>query len=146
MENNLIIQPLGQSTEEYVKDLIKDNPKEAFDFFAGALSTLSDCYKCKEIEKTKRQQIEAQKEIALERIGKTREFLMTYLDMSFDERRENFNKIFQVIDKALETGNVDQLSSGLTSMVRLSEQSPFAALSSFSQAQKMIMSKEDIEL
>ncbi|NLZ57099.1 MAG: hypothetical protein GX898_02135 [Corynebacterium sp.] len=55
---------------------------------------------------------------------------MDYLDRSFDERKENFQRLFTVVDDALEKDNIQQLAMGLDSILKLAETSPFKDLSS----------------
>ena len=79
-------------------------------------------------EKTKREEIIANKETRIEIIRTQKEFLMEYLKKTFDERSDNFNKIFEVIDSALENDNIQQLALGLDSLNKLAAESPFKVL------------------
>jgi hypothetical protein len=54
--------------------------------------------------------------------------VMTYLDKSFDERRENFQKLFSVVDDALEKDNMQELAMSLEGIIKLAESSPFKDL------------------
>jgi hypothetical protein len=78
-----------------------------------------------ETEKTKRAQIVAEKETKIEMIRAQRDFFMDYLKKTFDERATNFNKLFEVIDDALENDNIQQLALGLDSLNKLAAESPF---------------------
>ena len=82
----------------------------------------------REQELTKREQIRAEKEVTLARINSCKEMFMTYMNNSFDERRDNFAKFFKVVDKAIETNNMQALQMGLQSINLLAAQSPFKAI------------------
>jgi hypothetical protein len=81
-----------------------------------------------EEEKTKRVQIIADKDVKIEMIRAQRDFFMEYLNKTFDERATNFDKLFEVIDDALENDNIQQLALGLDSLNKLAAQSPFKVL------------------
>ena len=53
---------------------------------------------------------------------------MAYLDRSFDERAENFRALFAVVDKAIASGNNDQLALTLNSIIEIAKSSPFKDL------------------
>lgn len=78
-----------------------------------------------ETEITKREEIIANKETKIEAIKAQKELLLEYLNKTFDERSENFNKIFEVIDSALINDNVQQLALGLNSLNKLAAETPF---------------------
>lgn len=84
--------------------------------------------KFEEAQITVRSNIAAQRDIALARIEVQKAALMTYLDKSFDERKENFHKLFSVIDDALEKDNMQELAMGLESIIKLADSSPFKDL------------------
>ncbi|NLB47023.1 MAG: hypothetical protein GX814_04665 [Microbacteriaceae bacterium] len=54
--------------------------------------------------------------------------MQEYLARSFDERSENFTKLFAVVDEALEAHNMTALALGLESVVKLAASSPFQDL------------------
>ena len=53
---------------------------------------------------------------------------MAYLDRSFDERAENFRALFSVVDKAIASGNNEQLALTLNSITEIAKSSPFKEL------------------
>jgi hypothetical protein len=53
---------------------------------------------------------------------------MAYLDRSFDERAENFRALFNVVDKAMSSGNNDQLALALNSITEIAKSNPFKEL------------------
>lgn len=86
--------------------------------------------KFEEAQITRRMGIAAERDVAIANIRAQREVLQDYLARSFDERAENFSRLFDVVDGALETGNMQALAMGLDSVVKLAASSPFKDLRS----------------
>jgi hypothetical protein len=84
--------------------------------------------KFREVQKTKRCGIEAEKEVTIQKLQIQKEFLLKYLNDTFDERRENFEKIFNVVDDAIAKDNMQQLAAGINAINELSKCSPFRDL------------------
>jgi len=84
--------------------------------------------KFEEAQITVRSDIAARRDIAIASIEMQKEALIAYLDKSFDERKENFQALFSVVDDALERDNMQQLAMGLESVIKLAESSPFKDL------------------
>lgn len=80
-------------------------------------------------EETKRQSIEAWQTVTVAKIESQRDFLMAYLDRSFDERAENFRALFAVVDQAIASGSSDQLALALHSITEIAKTSPLKELS-----------------
>lgn len=85
-----------------------------------------------EQEKTKRREIAAWEKVTLAEIQAKRDFLMGYLERSFDERSKNFKSLFQIVDRAMDSGNNHQLSLALNTMVEIAQSSPFKDLADLS--------------
>jgi len=88
------------------------------------LDTIKFC----EAQETKRTEIVENANVQIEQIRAQKEFLMNYLEKTFDERRSIFSKEFEVLDKALETGNTAIMAQCLNSITALAQSSPFKAL------------------
>lgn len=86
--------------------------------------------KFEEAQITVRTDISARRDIALAQIENQKNILLAYLDKSFDERKDNFEKLFSVVDHALEANNMEELGLGLQSIIKLAESSPFKDLAS----------------
>lgn len=108
------------------------NPTQTFNELVSLYketTTIIETEKTKrETEKTKREEIISDKETKIEAIKAQKEFFMEYLNKTFDERSENFDKIFEVIDSALANDNIQQLALGLDSLNKLAAESPFKVL------------------
>lgn len=81
--------------------------------------------KIAEEEKTKRREITAWEKVTLAEIKAKRDFVIGYLDRSFDERAKNFQLLFQRVDRAISSGDNQQLALALQTIVELSKSSPF---------------------
>lgn len=84
-------------------------------------------------EQTKRQEIRAWEQTQLEVIAVQREFLLTALQRTFDERGENFRRLFDDLDTALESNAEDaaaRVADILGAITDLAKTSPFKDLKS----------------
>ncbi|MEN2383738.1 MAG: hypothetical protein HEQ35_25370 [Gloeotrichia echinulata IR180] len=106
--------------------LFKDiNPAESLQQIVSAYAE----YKIiAEQEQTKRREIDAWEKEAIAKINAQREFLMAYLDRSFDQRAENFRALFAVVDSAIASGNNEQLALTLNAITEIAKFSPFKEL------------------
>ena len=83
-------------------------------------------------EEAKRCEIEAWEKVTLAEIKAKRDFLIGYLERSFDERAKNFQSLFQVVDQAILSGDNQQLGLALHAIVELAKSSPFKDLADLS--------------
>jgi len=81
-----------------------------------------------EEERTKRRGIEAWEKATIAQIKVQRDFLIDYLNRSFDERSRNFAALFGIVDQAMAEGSNAQLGSALHSITELAKSSPFKDL------------------
>lgn len=80
-----------------------------------------------EQEKTKREMIANWRKVSSEKIAAQKQFLMQYLDKTFDERKENFSHFFNALDKGIESGNIEIVNAALNGIVDLAKTSPLKA-------------------
>lgn len=92
-------------------------------------------------ERTKQQEIRARSVEEVTRIRAMRDVLIQYLDKSFDERRANFARLFDVVDEALAAGDNASLAQGLEAVVKLADSSPFKALADVAAARAALGEK-----
>ena len=85
-----------------------------------------------EEEKTKRRGIEAWEQVTLAEMKAKRDFLVGYLEHSFDERAKNFQALFQTVDQAMSSGDNQQLGLALNAIVELAKSNPFKDLADLS--------------
>ena len=84
-------------------------------------------------EGARRQEIRVWEKTQLEIIQVQRDFLLTALDKTFDERRENFRRLFDDLDAALVSDREDaaaEVSDLLGAITDLAKTSPFKDLKS----------------
>lgn len=78
--------------------------------------------------KTDRAQIAAWEHVQTDKIRAQREVLLKALDLTFDERRENFRRMFDGLDQAMAAGDPAQAASFLESITDLAKTGPFKEL------------------
>jgi ribonucleotide reductase alpha subunit len=105
------------------------NPAQCLD---EIVQTLTEYLTIAEKEKTKRYKIRAWEKVQLVEIEAKRDLLVGYLERSFDERAENFQLLFQLVDQAISSGNNQQLSLALQAVIELAKSSPFKDLANLS--------------
>ncbi|MFH7027814.1 MAG: hypothetical protein ACHBN1_21055 [Heteroscytonema crispum UTEX LB 1556] len=81
-----------------------------------------------EEERTKRRGIEAWEKTTIAQIQAQREALIKYLELSFDERSQNFRFLFEKVDRAITDGDNSQLNLALHSITEIAKSSPFKDL------------------
>jgi hypothetical protein len=84
-----------------------------------------------EIQITERTKIIADRDVAIRQIDATREIISLYIERTFDERRENFDRLFAVLDRAQDDGSLEQMQLALTGILELVKTSPFKDFASF---------------
>ena len=78
--------------------------------------------------RVERDGIAAWEHAQVERIHAQREVLLKALELTFDERRENFRRLFDGLDSALAAEDTGQVASFLDSITDLAKSSPFQEL------------------
>ena len=115
------------------------NPEEVLKALYTLQVVANDTIKYAEMQETKRVEINAQKEVAIEKIKTIGDAIKTYLEKTFDERGSIFAKQFEVVDAALKNGNLEMLAMSLNSINNLAAQSPFKALADMASVQKNLL-------
>lgn len=89
--------------------------------------TLEAMEYCEE-QKTARKIIEARSNETIAHINVQRDFLMEYLNRTFDERKTQFDYYFKALDKAIETNSIEMMGLCLQNINNLALSSPFRPL------------------
>lgn len=113
--------------------LPKPGPAMVVDTFNLVLASANEWVKVVTQEKTRREEIRVWEQSQLEIIHVQRNFLLTALDKTFDERRENFRRLFDNLDTALASDGEDsgaRISGILATITDLAQTSPFKDLKS----------------
>lgn len=79
-------------------------------------------------EETRRQEIRSWEATERERIIAHRDVLILGLELTFDERRENFRRLFDNLDVAMRNNDPQSAASVLESITELAKSSPFKDL------------------
>lgn len=96
---------------------------------AAQLITAADTWvKVVQGEATKRVEIRAWEATQRENIVAQRDVLMKGLDLTFDERRETFRRLFSALDDAMKLEDAQVASDVLEKIADLSKSSPFKDL------------------
>ncbi len=122
------------------------NPMDVLNMFNDLAKQYMDLERTREIERTKRAEIEKERQKTLAKIQVQKELFLKYIDKSFDERASNFNKFFEVIDSAMSDGNMEKLAMGLNSVMQLARESPFKALIDINTLSGQLESKEELDI
>ena len=130
MENDMAVS-IANITSDKMMNFIKD-----------FISRANEVQKFCEVQQTKRAEINAKRDVLIGQIEREKEIILEYLKEAFDERRTCFDKLFSIVDKAIENGNNEQLSLALQSINILASESPFKVLSSISATQKALKDKD----
>lgn len=75
--------------------------------------------------KTERASIASWENVQTRKIHAQEAVLLKALDLTFDERRENFRRLFDGLDRAMDGGDLGQVASYLESITELAKESPF---------------------
>jgi hypothetical protein len=108
------------------------------------VTAYNDWKKVAEEEKTKRHAISAEERRAIHQINVQRDLLMTHLERSFDERRENFRQFFDSLDRAIDKGDTAIVAATLTSIVELAQSSPFRDIASVQAVRDVIADQDTV--
>lgn len=113
--------------------LPKPSPAMVVDTFNLVMASASEWVQVVAQEKTRREEIRVWERSQIEVIQVQRDFLLTALDRTFDERRENFRRLFDNLDTALASDRDDagaRVAELLAAITELAQTSPFKDLKS----------------
>lgn len=104
------------------------SPTQALELLNTIINAYTKVERITETEKTKRYAIEQQSKVALAKIDAQKAVLMQYIEYTFAERKNIFDKLFNVVDDAIKKGDNQQLALGLKNMTDLATSNPFKDL------------------
>ncbi len=104
------------------------NPLQTIDGLKIVLDAWKENHRVTEVETTKREQIQAYKEVELAKIKGQRKVLEQYFEGVFSERKLMINKMFDALDKGIETNNLELIQQSLGSVVAIAKESPLAGV------------------
>lgn len=149
IEPEIVDESEYEDGDAFVSNLQKDlassgtkiTPEQMLNFVTSLTKQIGRVYKFCEVQETKRVNINAQRDVLIKNIESRKEIIMKYLDRSFDERKENFAKLFALVDRAVDANNNEQLALALQSINLLAAESPFKALRSVEETKKALEDK-----
>lgn len=149
IEPEIVDESEYEDGDAFVSNLQKDlassgtkiTPERMLNFVTSLTKQIGRVYKFCEVQETKRVNINAQRDVLIKNIESRKEIIMKYLDRSFDERKENFAKLFALVDRAVDANNNEQLALALQSINLLAAESPFKALRSVEETKKALEDK-----
>lgn len=129
---------LIQKTKHKLTGRSLKTPSEVASTLKAFSEAATDAVKFCEVQKTKREEIRADRDVRIAQLRVQRDIVMDYLKRSFDERRYLFEQQFKVVDHALMTGNTEELALSLQSINDLAKSSPFKALTDIGNVQRAL--------
>lgn len=129
---------LIQKTKNKLTGRSLKTPSEVASTLKAFSEAATDAVKFCEVQKTKREEIKAERDVRIARLRVQRDIVMEYLKQSYDERRNLFEEQFKVVDRALMTGNTEVLALSLQSINDLAKSSPFKALADIGNVQRVL--------
>ena len=121
-----------------VKNTDPKNPQEVMAALATLTQVSNETIKYVAEQETKREEIRAERDVAIARIHAMSDNIKLYLENTFDERSAIFAKQFECVDAALREGNTEMLALTLNSINSLAASSPFKNLSDINQVQQAL--------
>lgn len=103
-------------------------PAKMMDGLNQVIHEVTEYLKLAELEETKRAEISARRDVAIESIRSQRELISEFLEYTFAERAQVISKHFEALDHALASGNVAVADAALKGMVGVIQSSPFKFL------------------
>ena len=108
----------------------KASPLQAASAAKEIFDAWRDLQKYRAEQETARHQITQETEVQIARIQAQKEVLLQALNQDFALRQTSLTQSFAVLDKALETNNLDLLDKSLGAIVAITQQSSVVSLKS----------------
>ncbi len=99
----------------------------------------TDLATTREVQKTERERIDANREITLKNIDAKKAIIMDFMQRSFAERADNFQKLFAMADDAIGKEDNERLSFALSSITEIAKSSPFKDLMRIEDTQRALL-------
>ncbi|EHF3479150.1 MULTISPECIES: hypothetical protein [Acinetobacter] len=115
----------------------KPSPDMAFQSFKMLVDAHHEYKMTVQTETTKREAIQAWRDVNVGKIEQQTEFLKAYLAETFKERRHSIDEMFERLDKGIESGNMDLVNLAMESITTIVKASPLK------EAEKIIQAMND---
>jgi hypothetical protein len=117
---------IHQVTKVLSKSPVKPSPLALTGSFQMLMKAKQDYENMQAVENTKRQAIQAWREVQVKKLSDKREILESYLSEHFAERRYLIEEMFQRLDQGIASHNDVLIKASLDSIVEVARQSPLA--------------------
>ena len=136
LKNNLQLDKLVRiEISQFINEEVKKNCINIINqIYDKSLNNYKNSKKTEQIEQTKREYIREAARVKLAEIEAKREVFITFLEKSFDERKELIKEYFERLDIAINEGDIQKMSLILYNITDLSKSSPFKALADIENA------------
>lgn len=101
---------------------------DVFNALNHFISATHESIQIHQTESTKREKLRTYRETEVERIKASERVLRDYFDRIFEERREANKRLFDGLDRALESGDVAAMQTFVGGIVEVARTSPLAAI------------------
>ena len=125
-----------------VKTTDPRNPQEVLAAISTLTQVSNETIQYVAEQETRREEIRAERNVAIARINAISDSIKLYLEKTFDERSAIFAKQFECVDAALRDGNTEMLAMTLNSINSLAASSPFKNLADIGQVQKALTAED----
>lgn len=99
---------------------------DAFSALNHLVDFVRDSIQIHQVESTKREKLKTYRETEVMRIKASEKTLQDYFDRTFGERRETNKRLFESLDRAIESGDVAAMQTVVGGIVEVARTSPLA--------------------
>ena len=117
---------------------------QGFDALTTIIETAREVTEIHEVERTKRQRIRTIENVEVQRIKAAESILKGYFEEAFAERREVFKGLFERMDRALDTGDVQMVNQVVNAVVDVAKKSPLADLGDLGQVRAALSDPDHV--
>ena len=97
------------------------------------ISGIVECFRALQEEETKRQIINANRDLLIARFTAEKDTILAYFSQRFAERRAALDEFFELLHHAVENGDNHHLSAALTGILGIIQENPLDDFETFKQ-------------
>lgn len=116
----------------------KISAADAFSALRQLVDGIHQSFQIHQTESTKREKLKTYREIEVRRIEAAEKTLHDYFDLTFGERRETNQRLFENFDLARESGDVAAMQVAVGGIVDIARASPLAGIGNLSELRKAL--------
>jgi hypothetical protein len=118
----------AKATKLVVEAAGKLDPAQALNALNRLVGAVRESIQIHETESTKREKLRTYRETEVARIKASEKILREYFDRVFEERCETHKRLFEGLDRALESGDVTAMQTVVGGIVEVARTSPLASI------------------